>query len=781
MKVVGACRGDGMAYCCFATDEPCDASSLRARLVFDDHAIEVPMFEMERRAYERQRFVAAFPLVNVEKQRISLETTDGTLLAKLSFTPERLKWLSRACYRLAGGLMARVRETGAGAIIQSGAFSINHVWVLNDDRRVVRIDVAGLQTFDERTARSFAYDAQPLEVSLVDSRVDLQTGKKVLTLSYTFSPEISSVLFFSTQVGEDSSASWCGAEIYPAWECTWRKMLDPWGDPAYESWIAPRLASEAELKTQRNAQLSYEPLISIVTPVFEPPMDFVSACIESVRNQTYRRWEWLLVLASPERTDFVSYVASLNDERLKVVILDGNYGIALNTNEGIKRAQGEYICFLDQDDMLQPDALFCYAQRIAEQPETDLLYCDEDSFVGSLDNPRSPMLKSDFNLDLMYGRNDVVHLLMVSKRVLEQVELSPDDVRGAQDYDLTLKVWEKSRNIVHIPRVLYRWRIHKGSSNASNIGAKPYSDTATMLVLERHFERRGIKAHVEHSFSTFVYRCILEPPEPNPVVHVIVVAKRGGESLEHCLDSVTAQTYEARLVTVVDGTHSLQAGSLTHGEQLRQLDAGESIAQAINAAVSSKTSDAVLVLDDSIELAEPAFLRRCAGYLSRSEVAVVGPAIVAVDGLVDSAGVMLLEDGTLGHMNRGFEFGASTGYLNSLECSFDYSAVSGSCLFVTRKHFDAVGGFDELLGSAAAIDLCWKADEEGLLVVYSSLMSSTRHALAALESAPSAPTDFDIKAEDLALLKRRWPQRFDARDPHMNPECGTRVPYFKLG
>ena len=316
----------------------------------------------------------------------------------------------------------------------------------------------------------------------------------------------------------------------------WRPLMETWlrerthaqDDADHDAWMRAHRCDEAELARQRAACASWDdaPLISIVTPVFKTPEPFLREYLDSVLSQTYPHFELVLVNASGPCEPVDRVLAGCDDPRVRVVAIE-NAGIAANTNVGIAEARGAYVGFSDHDDLLEPDALFRYVEELRAHPACDLLFCDEDLW-GEVDGrPRyyGVRFKPGWDPDLLYTHNYVCHLLMVSRRALELTQRSGDEVNAAQDYDLTLRVAEVAREIRHVPRVLYHWREHPGST-AVNRDSKPYALEAGRLAVQAHLARIGVRAQVAEGAFPFSYRVRYELPEPRPTVSVIVDATR---------------------------------------------------------------------------------------------------------------------------------------------------------------------------------------------------------------------------------------------------------------
>ena len=262
-----------------------------------------------------------------------------------------------------------------------------------------------------------------------------------------------------------------------------------WDPEVYQDWIKRNFASPAIVRAQRRIHNEGSPSFSIVVPLYETPPQLFQEMYESVIAQSYERWELILVNASPDNKELTLAVRSVAAEntRIRVIELEKNLGISGNTNQGLSVAKGDFVCFLDHDDTIEPDALFEYAEAIRTNPETDLLYSDEDKLDAS-GRYVNPFFKPDFNLDLLRNVNYICHFLCIRRSLLKLIEPSEADVDGAQDHDLTLKAVERARHVHHVARVLYHWRLLE-SSTAANPQSKSYASSAAVIAVQRHLHR----------------------------------------------------------------------------------------------------------------------------------------------------------------------------------------------------------------------------------------------------------------------------------------------------
>ena len=226
-------------------------------------------------------------------------------------------------------------------------------------------------------------------------------------------------------------------------------------DVDYEEWYKNHKPTMEELQRQRDTEFEYEPLISILVPVYNTPEEFLKQMIQSVRKQTYGKWELCIANANPanETVAEILRISSTKDERIKVKDVPENEGIAQNTNAALASATGDYIGLLDHDDLLTPDALYEVVKAINENDRPQVLYSDEDKVTMDLSEHFQPHMKPDYNKDLLRSNNYITHFFVADRTLVEEVGGEDGEYNGAQDYDLILKCTERAKGIAHIPRI----------------------------------------------------------------------------------------------------------------------------------------------------------------------------------------------------------------------------------------------------------------------------------------------------------------------------------------
>ena len=323
-------------------------------------------------------------------------------------------------------------------------------------------------------------------------------------------------------------------------------------DVDYEEWYRNHRPTKEELEQQRKEKFSYEPLISILVPVYRTPEEFLMQMIQSVRRQTYGNWELCIANADPSDENVVRILktASRKDERIRVTEVPENEGIAQNTNAALAIAKGAYIGLLDHDDLLTADALYEVVKALNQKERPAVVYSDEDKVTTDLSEHFQPFMKPDFNKDLLRSNNYICHFFVAEKQLVEEVGGFRGAFNGAQDYDLILRCTEKAEHITHIPRILYHWRVHKAST-ADNPASKMYAFDAGKRAIEEHLKRCGETGVVSHTKDLGFYR-VQYQMSGNPLVSIIIPNKDHVDMLDKCLRSIQKSSYRNYEVIIVE-------------------------------------------------------------------------------------------------------------------------------------------------------------------------------------------------------------------------------------
>lgn len=456
-------------------------------------------------------------------------------------------------------------------------------------------------------------------------------------------------------------------------------------DHEYPQWV--ELAREAYAE---EPVLASDLLMSIVTPVYKTPPQLLREAIQSVVDQTYQRWELVVVNASPGDEAVAAVLGEFQDARIKVVPVQKNLGIVGNTNLGLDHCTGDYVSFFDHDDLLEPTALASFVEAIHHEGHPGLLYCDEDN-IDEDGTPLLPLFKPPYNPDLLLNDNYVIHFLTIRRSLLQSIQRSDSDVEGAQDYDLTFKVAETGEKVVRVPRLLYHWRFSQ-SSTAANPEQKLYAQEAGARAIAAHLERTGADAMVRRGQAYFTYRVDFALQQPVPELLVLA----GGTC-----SSVTQSAV---------GEFGRRHGVATSFAKYQGMS-------ELCALCADHPHAFVLVITPEHDL-DLASLETLVANLQRDEVAAVSPRVVRKDGLIDYAGTLVLPDGTLGRLLYCIPE-QDCGYVGRAQRPYDAAVLNGECclLKVGQLLERGLNARFETVGYALA-DYCVRQRELGKLNVY---------------------------------------------------------------
>jgi GT2 family glycosyltransferase len=545
----------------------------------------------------------------------------------------------------------------------------------------------------------------------------------------------------------------------------------------YQAWFEKHRVKPEEFAAMREAARAFDcqPCVSIITPVFNTPVKWLEECVESVRAQIYEKWELILIdddSNDPELLKFLPELAAL-DSRIVLTKVNTRGGISAASNRGLQIAEGDWLGFLDHDDVLEPDAVFQHVKWLQDHRDADLIYSDEDKLTEQgLD---SPIFKPDWSPDFFLACNYVCHFTVIRREVVEAVGGFRSEFDGAQDYDLFLRIVDRTTRIDHIARVLYHWR-RSLASTADNIRRKPGSLETGRLALEAHLERQNVRGHVTVDWRTHAYWIKREMTETKKISIIIPVRDRV-DLLARCLDSLTKWTSYApyEIVIVDNDSQTEEAHAYLSGLKHRVLQyRGPFNFSAINNfAVEQTDSPWLLFLNNDTEAIETDWLTIMAEQVQRPEIGAVGPRLLYPNDTVQHGGIVVGVGGIAEHAFRGFPAEAP-GVCRQLQVTRNYSAVTGACLLTRREVFNKVRGFDEerLPVTFSDVDLCLKIRRAGYLIVYTPFAKLYHH-----ESGTRRRTVEPLETE---VMKERWPEMLKY-DPYYNPNLSRERADFSLG
>ena len=542
----------------------------------------------------------------------------------------------------------------------------------------------------------------------------------------------------------------------------------------YQEWFERHRASASDLERMRHEAraFAFQPLISVITPVFDTPVHRLEDAVESVLAQAYENWELLLIDDGSSAADLLHALPNLaaRDRRIVLGKVGKHAGISAASNQGLALARGEWVSFLDHDDVLEPDALFQFSKLLQTHREAEMIYSDEDKLAE--DVFEAPLFKPDWSPDFFLSYNYVGHLTAVRRDVVQKAGGFRSEFDSAQDYDLFLRVAEQTNRIHHIPRVLYHWR-RSADSSAISVRQKPGQLDATRRAIEDHLKRRGERAHVAVDWRTHAF-CVRRELLEARKISIIIPSCHDPESIERCIESLTSKTsypnYE--IFIVQEDTQSPNAhhyfSDLPH--RLLRLPGASNVSVLKNFAVKQTDGPWLLFLDDNIEVIEADWLTVMAEHVQRPEVGAVGARLLNPNDTIEHAGIVLGVNGIAQPAFRGFP-AEHPGANRPLQVTRNCSAVSGACMLTRREVFEEVGGLDEgLTESLADIDLCLKIRRAGHLIVYTPFARLYCH----------EPHHDKIDPAGETIMRERWSGDLQ-RDPYYNPNLSRECADFSLG
>lgn len=537
----------------------------------------------------------------------------------------------------------------------------------------------------------------------------------------------------------------------------------------YEAPVHSAPVDEAILK------LASRPLISILLPVYNVAPRYLEEAIGSVISQWYPHWELCICDDASTHADTVEYLRSLNHDKIKITFSRTNQNISGATNSALALAEGDYVALLDHDDTLTPDALFEIVKAINDT-EADFIYSDED-LMNSSGKKVFGHFKPDYAPDMLLSHNYITHLAVLRRSLMEQVGGCDARYDGAQDYDLFLRVTEQTRNVHHIPRVLYHWRMHKHSTSA-HADAKPEAANRAQRALEAALERRRIEgtvlpANLPHYFR--VKRAIAG----TPLVSIIIPFKDRPELLSACIGSILEKsTYPHFEIIGIDNRSRLPE-TFAMMEALQQRDSRITFHghdrpfnySAINnqAVRHYARGEHVLLLNNDIEIITPGWIEALLEHSQRPEVGCVGAKLYYGDGTIQHGGAIIGLGGYVAHSHR-CSPGDATGYFNRLNIIQNLSAVTGACLMVKKNIYLEMGGLDEEHFTVAYndIDFCLRVREHGYLNIFTPYCEAYHFESKSrgIDSAnPEKTRRFQLEKDYLA---QRHPVVLTQNDPYYN-------------
>ena len=551
----------------------------------------------------------------------------------------------------------------------------------------------------------------------------------------------------------------------------------------YQLWLAQHALTPERIRQLRAEvqTLAYQPKISLVMPVYNTEETWLRKAIESVCNQIYPYWE-LCLCDDGSTADHVSQIIaehSQQDKRIHVLTSPQNRGISAASNGALSLATGEFVGLLDHDDELSVDALFEVVGFINAHPEVGLVYTDEDK-IDPQGQRFQPFFKPDWSPDMLLSFMYTCHFSVYRRELLLEVGGFDPAYDGSQDYDLALRVTEKTRVIGHVPKVLYHWRVVSGSV-AENANNKLYAYEAGKRALAVALQRRKISGVVEDTFGKQeglgFYR-VRRLHENTPRVSIIIPTRDKVDLLARCLTSIEKYTtYQNYEIVIVDND-SVEPSSLQYlretPHQVIPYRGAFHFSKLMNFAAQRAAGEVFLFLNNDVEILNYGWLAAMLEHARRPEVGAVGAKLLYPNNTIQHAGVVIGLCEFAGHSHRHVS-GFDHGYWGSADIIRNYGAVTAACMMVRREVFFEAGGFDEaFLYAYQDVDLCLRLGEKGFLIVYTPYAQLVHY-----ESATRGGK-MAFGENDISLARSRWRRYLVEGDPYYNPNLSRLKEDFSL-
>jgi 2-polyprenyl-3-methyl-5-hydroxy-6-metoxy-1,4-benzoquinol methylase len=537
--------------------------------------------------------------------------------------------------------------------------------------------------------------------------------------------------------------------------------------PEYAQWITDYEPTEKELEQQNKQSLTfqYQPLLSIVLPIYKLPLCILQETIESVLKQTYTNWELCIAFANDD-IPTIDYLKDLSskDNRIKLNIMPENLGISGNSNISLKMASGEFVVLLDHDDLLPHSAFYEVANKLNNQPDLDFIYSDKDCISADSMVRSRLLLKPEWSPELLYSANYLTHLCVARRELVELIGGFRSETDGAQDWDIFLRISEQTSRIARLTSVLYHWRIIQGSTSLG-IDSKPYALEAQLRSIQNHLSRTKLPAKVSpHPKCGFR----LEWKVPPARVSIIIDGNVSWADLSTCVSAVAAfanpSLHRVKIVIPESNYHS-------HASQRESLletinlsvdwllfgNTNSSLATLAEAAKQDLT-DVVLFVSGQVMKFQQGWIEELSGWvLGHPEIGFASALVLTDKNLVVEAGLVIDKYGNGSPLLRGENvlswemFGGALWYRNC-------TASSPWSIAFSYQHYQEIGGLPTDSSSVlqSMIKLCQASrasNKRGL---------SNPHALVYLADLPSN----DIPKFDESL----------ADDPYFHPAFASVVP-----
>lgn len=529
-------------------------------------------------------------------------------------------------------------------------------------------------------------------------------------------------------------------------------------------------AEDLEKMRIKGAAFSYRPKISIITPVWNIKEEWLRETIDSVLNQVYDNWELCIVDDASNKSYIKDFLANYQkkDSRIMVKYLPENLGVSGASNEALAMSTGDYVGFLDHDDALLPNALYEVVLLLNRNADADFLYSDE-VLLSESGKPIYAYFRPDFSLDYLLSHCYIVHFVVIRSSIISKIGGFRIDFKASQDYDLFLRVISETRNIVHIPKILYKWRQHESSTGHQ---FKEVVMESSMRALQDFIDREGIEGSI-YPTNHFNFFRLKRKIIGHPNISIIIPTKDRIDLLRRCVESIQTRTSYANYEIIIIDNLSEKEETFAYLDFLQKnfkncriLKFSEKFnySKLNNYAVKFTHGEHLLFLNNDVEVLNSEWLEAMLEQSQRDEIGCVGAKLHYPDKKIQHGGVIIGLAGAAEHIYRRYD-SSEIGYMGHLVSIRNYSAVTAACLMIKRSIFIEVGGFDNSFEIGFGdVDLCLTVREFGYENVFTPYAQLLHY-----ESSTRGISSSDPHPNDTKNFLDKWQRYIRLGDPYYNP------------
>ncbi|NLZ24723.1 glycosyltransferase [Candidatus Dojkabacteria bacterium] len=549
----------------------------------------------------------------------------------------------------------------------------------------------------------------------------------------------------------------------------------------YKYWVKKNKITNVRRKEIKKEleNLVYKPLISIVMPVYNVDIKWIKEAIESITKQIYTNWELCIADDASTNTELIEYLKTIsNHPKIKVAFREKNGHISEASNSALELATGEFVALMDNDDIIYPHALAEVVKVLNKKKDTDLIYSDEDKLTMKGERVE-PFFKPDWSPDLFMSTNYLCHLTVIRKKLIDRVKGFRKGYEGSQDYDLFLRITEKTNNIEHIPDILYSWRRIPGST-AAVYDNKGYANKTSIKALKDAVKRRNLDATVHKGLFPGSFR-VKYNIKDNPLVSILIPTKDKYEYIERCISSLLERTtYNNYEVLIID-TGSTEKETLNYYKTLKDIPKIRFLywkkkfnySAVNNFGVKYSKGEYILLLNNDTEVITPDWIEGMLEHAQREEIGAVGVKLYYPNNTIQHAGVVLgiggsnKEESIAAHIMSGFSR-EIIGIPYARDLIRNYSAVTAACLMISREKYEKIGKLNEKLRIAFNdVDFNLKLMEEGYNNIFTPYVELYHHESISVGKPQLGTRDMEEFKKEINYMKKKW-NKYIINDPFYN-------------